>query len=437
MRIKEEFKKLGYFWLPSAPRDRVPGTLSISDGGFIDLEIFGLFNDGLNSRREAFNAGLKRIIGHIENNEFVTLDDCSYKRTEGSGDISKSLIRVNTAFIGAKYDEGEIPCFDSLTFSIEGLDEWIRISGIEVDYQYEERAVTISYQQPATVSFNLGNGMQLSIIFSWRAPKYPIKEARIIQKTYFKLFSQKARKLDEFTSVAHQITTLLCFAMDQTVSLDSMSATSESRRENIGDGRTEPIPINIYYSSHPYSKGEPKIYPYPRLFGFIQIQNDVERIINNWIKAYEKINPTFDLYFSTQIGQSYLTVKFLTLVQGLEAYHHREKSLEAYRQRKKGDRELYLREKIEDVIKPFKGVIGNEEKRDKLIDEIVNTRNYLTHYNPEKESKAVKDEDLLPLCLKMELLFQLHFLQLIGFSREEIDSLLADSIPIRRRSQSL
>ena len=216
-----------------------------------------------------------------------------------------------------------------------------------------------------------------------------------------------------------------------------MSATSENRRENIGDGTTKPIPINIYYSSQHYSKGEPKIYPYPRLFGFIQIQNDAERIINNWIKAYERINPTFDLYFSTQIGQPYLTVKFLTLVQGLEAYHHRGKNLTAYRQSKKGDRELYLREKIEDVIEPFKGVICDEDKQGKLIDEIVNTRNYLTHYNPEKESKAAKDEDLLPLCLTMELLFQLHFLQLIGFRREQIDSLLANSIPLRRKLELL
>ena len=43
-------------------------------------------------------------------------------------------------------------------------------------------------------------------------------------------------------------------------------------------------------------------------------------------------------------------------------------------------------------------------------------------------------QDLWNLCVNMELLFQLHFLQLIGFSREQIDSLLADSIPLRRRA---
>lgn len=79
MRIKEEFKKSGCFWLPSETDDKLPGTLSISDGGHIELEVFGQFNDGFNSRREAFNAGLKRIIRHIKNNKVVTLDDCFYK----------------------------------------------------------------------------------------------------------------------------------------------------------------------------------------------------------------------------------------------------------------------------------------------------------------------------------------------------------------------
>ena len=45
MRIREEFKKLGDFWLPSAPDRKIPGTLSISDGGNIELEVAGLFND--------------------------------------------------------------------------------------------------------------------------------------------------------------------------------------------------------------------------------------------------------------------------------------------------------------------------------------------------------------------------------------------------------
>ena len=383
---------------------------------------------------------IERIAGHIEKDGFVTLDDCYYKTQTISlgGGRSKSFIHVGRVFTGVGYDEGKSPCFNTLTFSVEGIDEWVGISGISFEPHFEESTATISYQRPEDISINLDNGMRLLITFHWTPPGAPIiKEATINQKTYFKLISQKRRELKEFTSVAHKITNFLCFAIDKTVSLDSMEATADNLRPDLGEEQTGLMPVNIYYSSRPYSTDEPKIYQHDMLFRFRQIQNDAERIINNWLEAYERINPTFDLYFSTQIGQPYLTVKFLALVQGLEAYHHREKNLAAYRQRKKGDRELYLREKIEDVIEPFKGVIGNEDKRGELIDEIVNTRNYLTHYKPEKESKAAKDEDLWNLCVNMELLFQLHFLQLIGFSREQIDSLLADSIPLRRRAQSL
>ena len=80
MRIKEEFKKSGYFWLPSTPDKKAPGTLSISDGGHIELEVIEWFGDGV---EVSFNADLKpieRIVGRIEEGEPVTLDGCFYKK---------------------------------------------------------------------------------------------------------------------------------------------------------------------------------------------------------------------------------------------------------------------------------------------------------------------------------------------------------------------
>ena len=82
MRIKEEFKKSGYFWLPSTPDKKAPGTLSISDGGHIELEVIEWSGDGV---EVSFNADLKpiieegkpieRIVGYIEEGKSVT---CNY-----------------------------------------------------------------------------------------------------------------------------------------------------------------------------------------------------------------------------------------------------------------------------------------------------------------------------------------------------------------------
>ena len=452
MRIKEEFKESGDFWLPSEPDRKVHGTLSISDGGTIELEVDGLFNDEIEALLRDRLEPIERIVGDIDG--LVTLDDCYYKTQTISlgGGRSKSFIHVGRVFTGVGYDEGESPCFNTLTFSVEGIDEWVGISGINVEPHFEESAATISYQLPEDISINLDNGMQLLITFGWTPPGFPvIKEATISQKTYFKLVSEDARELDDFVSVAHKITTLLCFAIDKTVSLDSMEATADNLCQDLGRGQTRLVPVNIYYSSRPYSKDEPKIYQHDMLFRFGQMQNDAGRKINNWIEAYERINPTFDLYFSAQIGtQPYSDARFLTLAQGLEAYHRRtsdEKQMdeaefeklvknlvdqcpEEHREwlsdKLNYGNEVSLSKRLRNIIKPFKDAIGNRTKRESLINKIVKTRNYLTHYDQSLELEAAQGDALWTLCLKMELLFQLHFLQLIGFNREEIDSIVAN-----------
>ena len=426
MRIKEEFKRLGDFWLPSAPDRKIPGTLSISEGGIIELEVAGLFNDEIEALLRDRLEPIERIVGDIEKEGLVTLDDCYYKpgTIRVIGGPSKSFIHVGRVFMGVEYNEGEPTAFNTLTFSVEGIDEWVGISGFEFVSQFEEHTATISYQLPMDVSLNLDNGMQLLITFGWTPPRLPIiTEARISQKTNFKLVSKDARELSDFISVVHKITTFLCFSIDQTVILDSMKATSDDLYQDIGEGKTRTMPINIYYPSRPYSTDEPKIWQHDMLFGFDKIQNDAEEKINKWIKAYEQIDPAFDLYFSAKRGeQQYLDEKFLTLIRGLEAYHKRKFD---------GRLNIPLKQRIKDIIEPFKDIIGDESKRDSLIDKIVKTRNDLTHSNLDLNPQTAKSKILWYLCLKMELLFQLHFLHLIGFNREEIDSIVANSPQIR------
>ena len=94
MRIKEEFKRLGEFWLPSVPDRVLPGTLSISDGGSIELEVAGLFNnDEIEALLNNDWQSIERIVGRVEKDGLVTLDDCYYKtgRMNLIGGKSQSL----------------------------------------------------------------------------------------------------------------------------------------------------------------------------------------------------------------------------------------------------------------------------------------------------------------------------------------------------------
>ena len=191
MRIKEEIKRSGAFWLPSTPQRDIYGTLSISDGGDVKLELTQPIDTDLEAVFGQTN-DLKQIVGHVEKDGPVLIDRCyriQKKRNIAHGGlIAADVIWAERVFTSLPHDENTNLHFNTLTFSIEGIDEWVGISGIKVDPQYEERALTISYNQPEKIVLNLNNGMQLLITFAPTFPGFPAaKKAEVTQKTYFKI----------------------------------------------------------------------------------------------------------------------------------------------------------------------------------------------------------------------------------------------------------
>jgi hypothetical protein len=260
----------------------------------------------------------------------------------------------------------------------------------------------------------------------------------------------------------YKITTFLCFATDKIVSLKEVFAYSDEYTRKVSDEKTVPIQITAYYPSLPCSENEPKIEKHRMLFGFQTIQLKAESIINKWIEAYDQIEPAFNLYFSTQTGDHrYLEGQFLALAQGLETYHRRtsdEKMMDSeefnelletiistcpsghedwLRGRLMHGNEINLRKRIKGIIHPFKDVLGTSKDRSKVISKIVDTRNYLTHFDQTMESKAASGTELWELCLRMEVFFQLHFLQLLGFSQKEIESVINNCFHMKQKIKQI
>ena len=456
MRVEEEYKRTGYFWLPEK-EEKIPGILTINDGGKIELEIVGLFDESI----EALNGddNLSRIIGHVEKDGMVTLENCFYTRKNFSfGGISKSKVLVNQVLSGAAWDKDEKVTFNTLSFSVDCLDEWVGISGINVDNDLDNRTATISYAPPQDISFLLDNGMEIWLCFAYTLPGFPcLKEAKITQRAYFKISSSSLCELSEFTTLAFKITNLMCFAMDETVSIKNLSATSSEIMRNVGE-KKHPQAIKIYYQSNPYTEKEPSKSWHDMLFTFGTIKNNLKQIFNNWINAYEYLSPALGLYFSTKTGaQKYLDGKFLALAQALETYHRRtseetlmepkefdilvnnilkdcpEDNSEWLKGRLMHGNEINLGKRIKKIIEPFNKHLGTSKERGKLLRKIVDTRNYLTHYNDALKDKAANDRDLWVLCLKMELIFNLHFLKVIGFTDDEIENVVKNPQPLKRK----
>ena len=456
MRIKEEFKKSGYFWLPSEPEIKVQGILSIADGGNIELETLDLLN--VSDRVLDSKDRVKRIFGEIEDNVSVIINDClcyksifpSFSVDSIKDDGFKLFFLIDgTTFIGTTCDEDEDILLNNLTFSVEGLDEWV---GINVNNSNK-----ISYSQSEEILFDLNNGMKLSIIFDYKPSSGGnITEEKITPKAYFKLISSEKGDVKDFISIAEKITTLLCFAIDEIVCLDDIKSTIQDDNNN--------LQIEIYYRSYHYFQKKPKITKLRMLFRYVQ--SDFDKIINKWINIHKDIEPAIDLYFSTKLGhQKHLNGKFLALAQGLEAFHRgtsNEKNMsdEEFKNdeefKKLFDllvdhcpenhkkwledklsytKEISLRQRIREIIKPFNNLIEpDRKKRETIIDKIVNKRNSLTHpLNKSLKDKVVTGQDLVYHYLKMEALFQLNLLSILGFTPEEIKSIFDDNDQLKEK----
>lgn len=243
MRLSEPFEKSGYFWLPGKTENRLPGVLRITETAEATLEIIGIFGDTLAALNETA-PDLGRIVGIIENGDLITLDHCFYKnRNISFGGISKSTIYASFVLSGVQYDEGESITFSKFSFSVEGLDEWLSVSGLRVEHNWDDKSASIHFTPPKEIALQLPDGIGLAFTFGWTLPvASTVTEAKITQKAYISLTSESLRSIDDFLAVVFKINNFLCFATDETVSLDSATAYSYEITRDSGNGKNHENP---------------------------------------------------------------------------------------------------------------------------------------------------------------------------------------------------
>lgn len=448
MRVQENIVRAGYFWLPENPDHQVPGTLTIRDGGETELEVVGNFDVDRKLYNESWS--IPRIVGHVEKDGLITLDDCHYRtKCLPMGSVSKSVLWANRTIVGAQFAQDEPLEFNTFQFSVEGLEEWVNISGVKIEFVHETKCADISYVPPDDRVFKLSNGMTLSIAFAASLGSNSYTDgARITERIYLKLESAHRVPLDTFTGIAMKLTNLLCFAVDATVCIKEAKVTCGKLVKKNPDGSMRLVPLTIFYPSIPHSDAPSKIQRHSYLFSYEAVDGHFDECVTRWLDAYEEMAPSVNLYFSAKSGgHRYLEPKFLALAQAIETLHRRSSSetlmpdadfselldlmLKACPEERKEwlngrlarGNELPLRQRLSAVTEPFIDLLGGAAAAKKVVKRTTDTRNYLTHYDSSLKSRAAHGTDLAKLAMQLEALLELHFLQRIGFSGSEIRDL--------------
>ena len=429
MRITEKIVADGEFWLPSDPQRKIPGKLTISDGGEIELEITNVFGDW----RDQFNdtIDISRILGATEKGR-VTLDNCFYLSKKLSlvpgGSASKARIHVNKAILGVAYETDETATFNTFSFSVEGLEDWLCIRPITVDVKDFPTKAFIKYSRPKDIFFCLFDRMKIQLTFGATLPGFSvIDKAEIKHNAYIKLVSKEERPVSDFIAMATKINSFFSFAIDKIICIKDVRATSKNVLIKTGEkGKKTPLYMEIFYQSPIFSPKKPTTHSQEMLFVFPDIKKDIKNTISKWIEIYDTTHPALNLCIHKANTYKYLEDKFLTLSQGLEIYHQK-----TYKKKS------HLDARFHELLTSFSNLYGVKKQTRKIATDIAGIRNYLTHYSNKHKDKAKDPETLYFLYTKMQSIFQLHFLRCIGFNDEEIEKIAQKNYQLKRKLKEI
>lgn len=465
MKLPAPIEESGFFWTPDEPDRKFPGILKISESGDINLKITSLSD--INPGKRLFGDPLvtnfmrfDRIIGVIQRG-YVTLEDCYEESGKiHLGGISTISISAHTAFIGIGYGEGNDIKFSTFRFSVEGLDEWLSVSGSQMTHKLGEGdriyGITIDFSIPEEIIVDLPDDeMKLRFGFGFSFPVvFGITETKVTQTAYIELESTELRPVDDFLEIAHKILLFLRFAIGGTISITSATGYS---RDMVWGEKNRKVPVEVFFGADATFEKNVKIDYHKMLLTYKNMQDRIQGVIVNWLRGYRKFKPAFDLYFAYESGlYKNLEGQFLSLVQGLETIHRRdsqEKTMpndefesikrevlsitpESRRSwmesRIRYANELSLRKRLMKMIEPFRDFYGSHKERNSFIDTVVDMRNHLIHSDSDPSEPTSNIREMYVLSMKLQSLFQLHLLKVLGMDEKSIEEIVRKNNVLRR-----
>lgn len=453
----QEFEHNGLWWLPENPDNKISGVLKFHPVKGVNLELIGSFRESITFNR-FLNPGI--ILGITSNGKLVTLYKCleSQSLTSIPGFTTSTFI-ASMVFLRHHFENEENIQFDSLSLSYSHLDEWVGITGFqektEIDSEKNFKKYEVSYNFPEKTEVKI-NGFNLSIDYKFNIHGNRVKEINLKQKTIIEIALQKKIHFNDLQKdICYHIQTFLSLAMRRAIRPLAIIGRFDVRKGESTNKRVSYNDTSIFYATKDLPYISEKIHPFDMLFTFRDISDNFGKYLRNWFEKIEIIQPAHDLYFGNLYSSSmYVNHRFLNLIQAIESYHRRAhcgkylpdddyaqiyKTLitavpgeldsdfrESLRQKLKYHNEFSLRRRMKEILEkcgdPLKLLIYNKER---FIDNVVNTRNFLIHFDKNLETKAINGQELYVLVQKMEFIIEICFLIELEIPMQTIKTLIS------------
>lgn len=462
----EKFEYKGLWFLPSNIEKKVHGILKYDYENNINvLELLGSFYDNTSCEIEDI------ILGITTYGDEITLTECYFSSSTGipndridgffkskEDKLSTLNFRITTILKGQHIFKQEDLVFQKVYTEIFNLDEWLGITGLEVENSYENSTKTIHYKKPKPIKIQINENFDMEINFF---SNHPIRtrfanELILKQLTVLSFHSKQYTTLREFIYLLHKFNNFLSTSLQKPVRIQSMELYCDKFNEVIHDEIVSEKTIDGYQIINPELKFEEKKHDWEMLFTYNDIKKDFEAIIQKWFYNHELYDSPFNLVLSQYyISQYFLENLFINVAQAAESFHRRLKIIEDIPKKNQDDEfddkvnriiesapddlkkwvesriskpKHFYDTRLKYILENFSNPELNKMigKHPAFIKDVVCSRNYYTHYNSQQEKDAAKGYQLIQLYKRLRLLLICGFLIESGFEKTLLERLLKE-----------
>lgn len=421
------------------------GKIQYKNGILIHL-LTDNYKLNINKTENFVCSSLNNEIMLLYNNQFY---DNNFHITAGFDSLIKGFKTIeHTKNLEFKKINFSFPCINEFFIGIDRIEQFNFKNPNDICLRYKKTKTPLIIKLDANFKLKLLNSV------SWGGGTFGGENSKMSLVKEVQIISNKRTSLDKFNSIIRKLINFFSLGLKHKVPIINMYS---SAKDNTANCKLEITSFQYKIENQDFEsikKHHKYLYIYPN------IKKHFSEILSTYIdlqnRDYRKFAVIIDLYLRNHDvpDEIYPQIKFLVYTQALEAYLNSKD----YNDRKPVSQEyIKLLEKLKieypniqeiqalnkNSLYSFKEKLLNSIKHNnvqkiiclkynnngkiKLLEDLVNLRNYYTHYSYSSEDKRLKKIEDYKLIESAKVLLELFILKDLNFDENSIKIILSNN----------
>jgi hypothetical protein len=429
----------------------INGVVKFTPEDGISLEIFGSFGTNLLN-----HPSQEIILGETIDGEITLVSNYFRSSINNFDQISIDVYTPTFIIKNRLFNSIDEVRFREISFRLFNLFEWYGSTGLIMNFT-NLSLFSINYKRPEDIEFSIHKDCVGKLRFF-----SPIKTEKSNNRLYlyeecevsFK-YSEKVefRKLLNDMSIFQRFITLSTFEQSYPLQITLHDDDYFLQEEN----HKQKLFLHCIYQNIFFNKKYQFRTSNDSLLKFQDIQEEYPRLIRNWYNLFQEIEPTINLLLSYFVNKNKINrEKFMEIIRGLETFHRStsqntrtpksefkkkvtsilgsldlpKEDNDWLKEELQYSNELKLRDRLIDLIDKYSNnyIKKHFDDIDSICRNVVNTRNYYTHFGNHLKGRIYSNNELVGITQKLTGLLISCVLSEIGvdnrFFEDKLDELL-------------